>query len=305
MVKENMGFSKELVKEAKEALDVVRKKINVGKKQEKKQKGIHLSRFPTLQIVDEKEIAMDFAAKLYQKFDKIIKSVVLFGSSAKNTSTATSDIDIVIIVDDASVQWDQELVAWYREELGKLIRANPYKKELHINSIKLTIWYQDMIQGDPVVLNIIRYGETLIDLGGFFTPLKVLLQQGRIKPTPEAIYNALERAPQHLSRSRASQLSAIEGIYWAFVDSSHAALISARKLPPSPEHIPIILKETFVDKRKLDMKYVIWYRDIYSLHRRIIHREINFMKGAEIDEWHEKANLFIQMMTKLIRDSIG
>ena len=53
------------------------------------------------------------------------------------------------------------------------------------------------------------------------------------------------------------------------------------------------------------MKYVIWYRDIYSLHRRIIHREINFMKGAEIDEWHEKANLFIQMMTKLIRDSIG
>jgi predicted nucleotidyltransferase/uncharacterized protein (UPF0332 family) len=258
-----------------------------------------------LQIVDEREIAMDFATKLYQKFDKIIKSVILFGSTVKKTSTSTSDIDIVIIIDDASIGWDQELVAWYREELGKLMRVNPYKKEIHINSIKLTTWWQDMMHGDPVVLNVIRYGESLLDFGGFFQPLKVLLQQGKIKPTPEAIYNALERAPEHLARSRASQIGAIEGIYWAFVDSAHAALIAAKQLPPSPEHIPIILKETFVDKKKLDMRFVIWYRDLYSLHRQIIHREINNLKGAEIDEWYEKAEQFVQMMTRLIRDTIG
>jgi len=37
------------------------------------------------------------------------------------------------------------------------------------------------LRGEPVVMNIIRYGEPLVDFGGFFTPLKVLLQKGKIR----------------------------------------------------------------------------------------------------------------------------
>lgn len=135
--------------------------------------------FPTLKLIDEKEIAMDFAAKAYKKFDKIIKSIVLFGSQTKNTAVSGSDIDIIIIVDDAAIQWDQELTAWYREELGKLIRSNPYKKELHINSVKLTTWWQDLTHGDPVVINILRFGEPMIDFGGVFCPIKDSASAGK------------------------------------------------------------------------------------------------------------------------------
>jgi tRNA nucleotidyltransferase (CCA-adding enzyme) len=71
--------------------------------------------FPTLKIKKETDIAMDFATKIYERFDKIIKSVVLFGSTAKGTNGPSSDIDIVIILDDVSINWDQELIAWYRE----------------------------------------------------------------------------------------------------------------------------------------------------------------------------------------------
>ena len=81
----------------------------------------------TLRLAGEREIALDFATKVYEKFDQMIKSVVLFGSSAKKVSTPDSDIDIIIIIDDVSIQWDQELVAYYREELGKLIKFNPSK----------------------------------------------------------------------------------------------------------------------------------------------------------------------------------
>ena len=163
-----------------------------------------LKKFPTLQLIDEKEIALDFATKVYQKFDKLIKSIILFGSHTKNAAVAGSDIDIIVITDDASISWDQELIAWYREELGKIIKINPYKKELHINSVKLTTWWNDNVRGDPVVINILRYGEASIDFGGFFTPLKVLMQQGKINSTPEAIYTCLQRAPLHLARSKAS-----------------------------------------------------------------------------------------------------
>ncbi len=145
----------------------------------------------------EKDVAVDFAVKVHKKFDRLIKASILFGSQAKNTATASSDIDIILIVDDAAINWDMELVAWYREELAKIIAENEYRRELHINTVKLTTWWQDMLYGDPVVINIIRYGEALIDSGGFFNPLKALLIQGKIRSTPEAVYVALQRAPTH------------------------------------------------------------------------------------------------------------
>jgi hypothetical protein len=86
------------------------------------------------------------------------------------------------------------------------------------------------------------------------------------------------------------------------VDSSHAALIAAKQMPPSPEHVPIMLKETFVDKNKLDIKYVLWYRDLFALHKAISHGDIVDLKGVEIDAWQDKAGKFIEIMASLIRD---
>jgi len=262
------------------------------------------SNFPTLNIVKDLDITMDFATKTYERFNKIIKSIVLFGSTAKQTTVLGSDIDIIIIIDDVSIDWDQELIAWYREELDKLVKRNPYKKSLHINTIKLSTWWDDLMRGDPMVINVIRYGETLIDFGGFFEPLKYLLLKGKIKSTPEAVYSCLERAPQHFLRSKTAQLSAIEGLYWAMVDSAHAALISRNVLPPSPEHISLNLRETFVDNKYLDMKYVIWYRDLLFLYKKISHGELKDIRGVDIDMWQDRTDEFIRTMAKLVDDTI-
>lgn len=256
---------------------------------------------PTLNLKTEHEIAMDFAVKAYKKFDKIIKSVVLFGSTAKRTQTKGSDIDIVIIIDDAAIRWDQELIAWYRQELEQMIQANPYKHALHINTIKLTTWWDDLLSGEPIIQNILRYGEVMIDMAGFFTPLKQLLVQGKIKATPEAAYNALQRAPGHLARSRIARMSAVEGIYWAMVDAAHAALITAKVSPPSPEHIPGHLKIQFVEKKILKMKYVAWIREIIELHKKIDHRELSELKGVEVDALQDRAQEFINAMAEVIK----
>jgi len=254
----------------------------------------------TLKLVKRKDIASDFATKAYAKFGKIIKSVILFGSTAKGVAEEKSDIDVIIIIDDCTIQWDEELIAWYREELGKLIKENPYKKALHINSIRLSTWWDEMLRGEPVAINVIRFGEALIDFGGFFNPLKVLLARGKIKNTPETIYIALGRAPSHMIRSKAAMLSAIEGLYWAFVDAAHAALMAAKQVPPSPEHIAEMLKEQFVKKKMLNPKFVLWYDDIYTLMHKILRNEIRDIKGSELDEWREKADLFLRSMAKII-----
>lgn len=254
----------------------------------------------TVKMASEKEVAMDLAVLIHQKFDKMVKATILFGSQAKSSSKPGSDIDIIVIIDDASINWDLELIAWYREELAKLISGLKYRREFHVNTIKLTTWWLDLLHGDPVILNILRYGEALLDYGGFFEPLKMLLLQGRIRSTAEAAYAALQRAPSHLARSKAAELSAIEGIYWSMVDSAQAALITAGKLPPSPEQVPEMLSEIFVSKGLLNEGFARALRDIYTIHKSVAHGIVNDVKGVEIDKWQETAEQFLSEMTRII-----
>jgi len=258
----------------------------------------------TLLLVRERDIASDFATKVYTQFDQIVKSIILFGSSAKKLSTPDSDIDIIIILDDVSVKWDEELVAWYREELGKIIQRNPYRKSLHVNSVRLTTWWADLMKGDPLIMNILRYGDALIDFGGFFNPLKILLKEGKIRPTPEAIYTLLQRAPNHMSRARHSMLLVVDGLYWTMVDSAHAALIAANVMPSSPETIPEVLTETFVKKKLLNKKYVSYYEEIHGVAKGIIHGTINHFEGSHLDDWFQKSDAFLGEMARLVKELI-
>ena len=267
-------------------------------------KSIKSSVQETIKITNERDIALDFATKVYQEFDQMIKSIILFGSSAKKIATPESDIDIIIIIDDVSIRWDMELIAWYREELGKLIQKNPYVKPLHINSVKLSTWWNDIIKGDHVVINVLRYGDALIDFGGFFNPLKILLKEGKIRSTPESIYTLLERAPIHYSRAKNSMLGVVDGLYWTMVDAAHAALISADIMPSSPEEIPEILYEEFVKTKKLHKKYVSYYNEIFSVAKEIAHGKLKSLSGSELDDWFEKADLFLREMARLVHELI-
>jgi len=287
-------------KEAKQA----KKQGSIKKTEKSKTKRADTKKYPSLRLKSKRDIAMDFAQKVYKNFDKMVKSVILFGSAAKHKEVLGSDIDIIIVIDDASVKFDDKLVVWYREELGRLIRENPYKRDLHINTIKLTTWWQDLSRGDPTIVNVLRYGEPLIDFGGFFNPLKLLLQDGKIKPTAEAIYTALNRIPMHILRSKQSEISAIEGCYWAMVDTAQSMLMAIKVLPPSPEHIPGLLNEHLVSKRLLKPIYVHRFQELYNLHKDVMHGEITNIKGEIIDGWQDASEEFFKVAMKLIKEII-
>lgn len=273
-------------------------------KKKKRSKPKEKNASPTLNIATDREIALDFATKIYQEFNNMIKSVVLFGSSARKIAITSSDIDIIVLLDDVSIRWDQQLVTHYRERLAELIKENPYKKSLHINTVKLSTWWDDLNKGDPVVLNVIRYGDPLIDHGGFFTPLKVLLKQGKIHSTPEAIYTLLQRAPNQLIRAKNSLFVAIDGLYWCVVDSAHAALIAAGERPASPEHIAGKLQEILVSKRMLKEKHVDTYVELHALNKGIIHGKISEIKGKKIDELFKRAESFLGEMARIVGEFI-
>ena len=193
----------------------------------------------------------------------------------------------------------------YPAELVRTIeKASEFGVDVEIKKVSFervmermkTIIYKD--------INMIRYGQPLIDFGGFFTPLKVLLAQGRIKSTPESIYVMLNRAPMHLARTKMALVNSIEGMYWAMVDSAHAALVAAKRVPPSPEQVPTLLKEVFVDNRLLDKKYIVWYEELYKVAHGILHGSIKEIKASEIDQFEQKTDLFLREMAKLVGRTI-
>jgi len=254
---------------------------------------------PTMLIVADRDIAQDFATKAYKRFEQMIKAIIMFGSSAKQEAKMESDIDLVILLDDVTIKWDEEMIATYREEISKLIEQNPYIKSLHINTVKLSTWWQDLIIGDPVVLNVVRYGDALIDHGGFFVPQKALLLAGKIRPSPEAVFNLLERTNIHLGRARMSTFAIIDAYYWACIDSAHAALMSANILPPSPEHVAEMMEENLVKTKLLNSKFVDTYTEVYQLMKEINHGDVRVVDGKRLDDIRERTEAFVVELSKL------
>jgi len=255
---------------------------------------------PSLQLKTEHDIAMDFAVKVYKRFDKFIKSVVLFGSVAKEEAVAGSDIDIVIIIDDVSVRLDEEIVAWYREELEKLLRRTPYQQSLHVNTTKLSTWWEDLMRGDPTIINVIRYGEAMLDYGGFFEPLKRLLLEGKMRPSPEAIWTYFDRAPKTLHNSKWHMLQAALDLYWAAIDSAHAALMKLGDSPASPSHVADLLEERMVKTKMLDKRYPPIMRNLYALQKKIMYREIQEISATEYERHMKDATDFVKVMQDFI-----
>ncbi len=259
---------------------------------------------PKKHTSEDKEIAMDFAGKLYKKFRDIVKAIAMFGSVTKETATDKSDIDLVVIIDDCTVNWDDELTAWYREELAKLIAANKYKKDLHVNTVTLTAFWEEVRAGEPLIINVLRYGETLIDVGGFFDPIKVLLAKGKIRPTPEAIYTTMYRSGQHLGRANSNILNSVEGFYWSMVDASHAALMALNVIPPSPEHLAELMEENLVKKGMLNKELANFYEETRKKAKKVLHGDINKISGKELEEMQRKSEEFVLRLNEITKTLI-
>jgi predicted nucleotidyltransferase len=241
------------------------------------------------------DVAYKFAGELVGKFPELIKSVVLFGSVYKQKDASTSDIDIMVIIDDCSIKLTNMFVNWFNLEVANLIKT--IDTRLHVNSVPLTVFWENIKAGEPIAINVLRYGVPLIDMG-YFEPLQFLLKKGRIKPTYEAISNAITRAPWHEMRADSKVLNAVIDLHWVMVDSAQAALMKHDIVPPSKEDIPTMLMKTFVKKRKLQKSYVNDFIELYNVAKMIEHGRIGEISGASYDKYKKMSRKFYNKMKK-------
>jgi len=254
------------------------------------------------EIKDKKErieILKKFTKELLKKYGPIVRSVVLFGSTAREEWQGKSDIDVFVIIDDtrqkitpmAKDKIDAEMVKISKDIHSQLSVQQPYLLTEFWNMVRL---------GHPIVFNFIREGVPVYDKDTFL-PIKRLLQMGEIKPSKEAVEKYIERAPKRIKRVENAKIyMVVEDCYYAMMESAQAVLMFLGETPPRPSDAAEALRRATVSIKLLEPKYAEWLENIVSVRKDVEHRKKQSMPGGELDAWIKKTKQFVKRMQQLI-----
>ncbi|PIN76208.1 hypothetical protein COV18_00515 [Candidatus Woesearchaeota archaeon CG10_big_fil_rev_8_21_14_0_10_37_12] len=244
------------------------------------------------------DFAKKFAVNLEKELGQFVKAIILFGSAARGEQSAlgVTDIDILIIIDDLTNVLSKEVIQAYRVITENT--AAQVSKRLHITTLKLTTYWEHVRNGDPLIINMLRDGISLHD-AGIFAPVQELLAQGKVRPSKESIWMYSARAPATIHNADGHILQATVDLYWAVVDSAHAALMNLGHVPPTPAHLADMIEKHLVKQKIVPAKYAATMDKFYQLQKKITYRQIQVITGRQYDEYKQHAQEFVKTMQKI------
>ena len=240
------------------------------------------------------DVILNFSKDLIEKVDGLVKSIVLFGSYVENKENEKSDIDLLIIIDDVYAKDLNITVPFYFDNLNKILADEKYKK-IHVTTLTLSKFWEMILNGDPLVLDILRKGEPIIDPAGIFGSLKKMLENGLIKTSPEYLEIMKKRAEEGINYANLMLIKAFESLYNSVVTISQYYLIKNNINIYSPEEI-LNKFEELKKKRKISSEVYNYYKKVYEYMKKIEHREV---KNVDLDLLKEFLDGFEKYKEKL------
>ncbi len=241
-----------------------------------------------------------------QKFEKYIVSYVAAGSLFRGEKS--NDIDVYVVIDDTDVR--RMTRAELKDKLRSLIISQGFeaaaitgvKKDFHVQVYILTDFWESLKDAHPVIFTLLRDGVPIYDRG-VFTPWRLLLKMGRIRPSPEAIDMQMDMGEKLLERARKKLLMiAGEDLYYGILNPSQAALMLYGVTPPTPTETVKLLEDIFVKKEKiLEQKYVDILENIRVFFKGIEHGKVKEISGKEIDDLLSKSETYLKRIKKLFK----
>ena len=255
------------------------------------------------------KIAEVHKTMVLKKFEKYIVSYVLAGSIVQGKADHTSDIDVFIIIDDTDVK--KMTRAELKDKLRAIIlgmgfdagKMTGIENKINIQVYILTDFWEGMKEANPIFFTFLRDGIPFYDRG-IFMPWKLLLQMGRIKPSPEAIDMFMGTGDQMLERVKFKiKEIAMEDAFWATLTPSQAALMMYGIPPPTPKETPDVLMDIFVKKEKLlEKEYVDIIKSIIKLRKDLEHGTKKEVSGTEVDKLLKDAEKYLKRLNELFKD---
>jgi uncharacterized protein (UPF0332 family) len=242
------------------------------------------------------EAAKIFAEEIAAKYKEYVKAVWLVTEGDSHSA--------IVLLDDTIVQ-DIMALDVVRNELPLIAKRIEKEKGTTIEVVfyTLTDYWALIRHGSPVTFSEIREGIPIYDPSGFFTPIKKLLEQGRIPGTKEAMSNLLEEAPLRLLRIEKIRMDQMAfELLSAVADAGQAPLMLIGVSPPVPREVADKLRVHFVDKGLLEPEYPRYCDDVIKYYKAVEHKEIEHITGEDLEMLLDKATKFVERMEKLMRE---
>ncbi len=247
--------------------------------------------------------AEKFKDKILELFKGYIKAVIVWGSITRGDYTGKSDVDIYIIFDDT--KFPLKKFEEIRSKIDNDIysAASSIDPRLHPQPIlALTEFIKGIRYTHPLFYNIVREGYAIYDTG-FFIPMRKLLELGEFPITPEAAHQRIDSVPKRVERVKSVKLYMIaEDMYYAMLDAAQAVLMYIGLGPPVPKLAAKELRENLVKQGLLEEEYAKMIEDITDFRKKVEHKEIKEVSGAEVDEWIKKTERYVERFEKLLKD---
>ena len=216
------------------------------------------------------DAARKLTQKILEKFDGLIKCVVMMGSVVRGEFKPKSDIDIFVVLDDVDYNLDEKQQEKIDEEIEKIAKEIDERFSVQ-PSYTLTEFWDYARVAHPIIYNFIKEGIALYD-AGFFTPIKRLLEMGKIPMTREAVENYMESAPKKLMRAKTVKLLMLaEDCYYAMLNTAQAVLMFMGLPPPVPSKAYHEVVKYLVDPGILEPEYAEWLKEIIEIRRKTQH----------------------------------
>lgn len=233
-----------------------------------------------------------------RKFEKYVATYGVFGSLVTGNADKDSDVDTVVIIDDTDVkrmprlQLLERLRGMIYDYIREATALAGVKNVLNVQVWLLTDFWERVKDSEAVAFTFLRDGVPMHDRGTFL-PWKLLLQMGKIKPSPEAVDKFMKLGEQSEAIVSRRLMDAMVDIYWGVVTPIQALIMLTGHAPPTPKKMLQESKEVLVDKEKVmtvsDLKTlevaVKYFKD-YE------HGKLKKISGKQIDAFLKDSIVF-------------
>jgi hypothetical protein len=267
--------------------------------------GVHL--YDPKDVLGALKVSEIHKSMVLQRFERYIVSYVAVGSLFRGDASS-HDIDVAIIIDDTDVKRMSR--AELRDKLMSIIRSMGYeasaaagvKKIFHIQVYILTDFWDGIRDATPVFFTFLRDGIPLYDRG-VFMPQKLLLNMGRIKPSPEAIEMHMDVGERMIDRAKGKLISiVVEDLYYAALNPSQSALMLQGYPPSTPKETIQLMEDIFVKKEKLMKPSELnILKDAFKLYKAIEHGKIRDVTGKEIDRMMGDVRKYLKVIKEIVK----
>ncbi|HIH13710.1 MAG TPA: hypothetical protein HA224_00470 [Nanoarchaeota archaeon] len=241
-----------------------------------------------------------------QKFEKYVVTYAIGGSLVKGRATKESDIDTFVVIDDTDVtrMTGAELISKLRAIILGMASESGFAagvgNKMNVQIYVLTDMWNNIKTANPVIFTLLRDGIPLYDRG-MFAPWKLLLKQGKITPTPEAVDMYMKSGRQMVDRTKFTLRNiAMEDFFWATLTPAQGALMLMGVPPPDPKETPAMMREYLVKSGLLEEKYVKILEDILQLRKDFEHGKIKDIDAKTIGEYMDSTEKFLSRLDKLM-----